>query len=154
MACTIDVRQSLVRVDRRRLARTGERALAALGRAAGGAEILVVDDAEIRRLNAAWRGIRRRTDVLALPLETPEAPSLLLGQIVLSAESAARHARRLGVAVSLELDLLLTHGALHLAGWDDRDPVEAALMHERARSILSSACRHVPPRLWRGLLRR
>jgi probable rRNA maturation factor len=109
----------------------------------------VVDDAEIRELNRAWRGIRRRTDVLAFPLETQGAATPLVGQIVISADAAARQARRLRVPLALELDLLATHGTLHLVGWDDRDPVEADLMHRREREIL----RHAPDRLWKGLLR-
>jgi ssRNA-specific RNase YbeY (16S rRNA maturation enzyme) len=50
----------------------------------------------------------------------------------------------------MELELLVTHGTLHLVGWDDRDPLEADLMHRRARAILG---RRAPARLWRGLLR-
>jgi probable rRNA maturation factor len=68
---------------------------------------------------------------------------------VISADAAARQARRLGVPVALELDLLATHGTLHLVGWDDRDPLEADLMHRRERQILG----HAPERLWEGLLR-
>jgi probable rRNA maturation factor len=92
--------------------------------------------------------VRRRTDVLAFPLEAPDTPDRLLGQIVLSVDTARRQARRLGVPLALELDLLVTHGTLHLVGYDDRDPVEADLMHRRERDILSDA----PARLWRGLL--
>jgi rRNA maturation RNase YbeY len=88
--------------------------------------------------------------VLAFPLEAPGLPSPLLGQVVLSAETARRQARRLGVPLATELDLLVTHAVLHLAGYDDRDPVEAALMHRRERAILARA----PERLWTGLLRR
>jgi probable rRNA maturation factor len=150
--CAIDNRQRRVSFSRTRLARAAERALRALGRAGGDVEILVVDDAEMRRLNAAFRGVRRRTDVLAFPLETPEAGGRLVGEVVISAETAARQARRLGVDVATELDLLITHGVLHLVGYDDRDPVEAALMHERERDILSSGRRRPPARLWEGLL--
>lgn len=114
--------------------------------------MLVVDDAEMRRLNAAFRGVRRRTDVLAFPLETPEAAGRLVGEVVISAETAARQARHLRVDVATELDLLVTHGVLHLVGYDDRDSVEAAVMHERERDILSSGRRPPPPRLWKGLL--
>jgi probable rRNA maturation factor len=131
-----------------RLTRAVERALAAVGRPAGMVEVLVVDDAEMRALNAAWRGVGRRTDVLAFPLETPGTPSPLVGQIVISADAAARQARRLAVPVAVELDLLATHGTLHLVGWDDRDPVEADLMHRREREIM----RRTPARLWNGLL--
>jgi probable rRNA maturation factor len=149
MPAAIEQRQRRVPVSSLRLARAVDRALTAVGRPAGVVEVTVVDDAQMRALNADWRGIRRRTDVLAFPLEAPGEPSRLVGQIVISAEAAARQARRLGVPLAVELDLLATHGTLHLVGWDDRDPVEADLMHRRERQILRDA----PDRLWKGLLR-
>ena len=147
MATVVDQRQRRIPVSRVRLARAVDRALAAIGRPAGVVEVAVVDDAEIRRLNAAHRGVGRRTDVLAFPLETPEAGPLV-GQLVISADAATRQARKLRVPLALELDLLATHGTLHLAGYDDRDPIEADLMHRREREILGDT----PNRLWRGLL--
>jgi probable rRNA maturation factor len=149
MPAAIDNRQRRVPIASVRLARAAARALAALGRPGGTVEVAVVDDAEIRRLNARYRGIGRRTDVLAFPLETPDTPGPLVGQIVISADAARRQARRLGVSVDHELDLLVTHGTLHLVGYDDRDPVEADLMHRREHDILKDA----PARLWKGLLR-
>ena len=149
MPAAIVDRQRRVAVPRSRLARAAQRALDALGRPASEVDVAVVDDAEIRVLNAAHRGIRRRTDVLAFPLELAGAASGLLGQIVISADTAARQARRLGVPLGLELELLTTHGVLHLAGYDDRDPVEAGLMHRRERELLGDAA---PAKLWRGLL--
>ena len=149
MPAAIEQRQRRVPVSRARLARAVDRALAAVGRPAGTVEVTVVDDAEMRGLNAGWRGVHRRTDVLAFPLETPGEASPLVGQIVVSADAAARQARRLGVPLAVELELLATHGTLHLVGWDDRDPVEADLMHRREREILHAA----PARLWKGLLR-
>jgi probable rRNA maturation factor len=147
MAAVVDQRQRRIPVSRSRLARAVDRALSAIGRPAGVVEVAVVDDGEIRRLNAAHRGISRRTDVLAFPLEAPDAGPLI-GQLVISADAAARQARRLRVPLALELDLLATHGTLHLAGYDDRDPVEADLMHRRERDILGAT----PDRLWHGLL--
>lgn len=147
MAVVVDLRQRRIPVSRARLARAVDRALTAVGRPAGLIEVAVVDDAEIRRLNATHRGIVRRTDVLAFSLEAPDAGPLV-GQLVISAEAAARQARQLGVPLALELDLLATHGTLHLVGYDDRDPIEADLMHRRERDILGDT----PARLWRGLL--
>ena len=149
MAAVLD-RQPRVAGPPTRLVRAARRALRALGRERGDVEVLLVDDAGIRRLNRAWRGVRRRTDVLAFPLEVAGSP--LVGQIVISADAARRQARRLGVPLALELELLVTHGVLHAVGYDDRDPVEAGLMHARERQILSSGRRRVPDRLWRGLL--
>jgi probable rRNA maturation factor len=150
MAVAITNRQRAVRLHRAHIARAADRALAAVGRPAGDIEIDVVSDPEIRRLNHRFRGIHRRTDVLAFPLEISGAP--LVGQIVVSADTARRQARRVGVPLDLELDLLVTHGVLHLVGYDDRDPVEANLMHRRERDILATTHRRVPERLWRGLL--
>jgi probable rRNA maturation factor len=147
MPAVVDQRQRRVPVSTSRLARAIGRALAAVGRPAGVVEVAVVEDAEIRALNAVHRGIRRHTDVLAFPLEVPDFGPLV-GQLVIGAEAAERQARRAGVPLALELDLLATHGTLHLVGYDDRDPVEADLMHRRERAILG----RTPARLWRGLL--
>jgi probable rRNA maturation factor len=148
MPAAIDNRQRRVPVAVARLSRAAARALAAVGRPGARVDICVVDDAGIRRLNARYRGVRRRTDVLAFPLQTPATPEQLLGQIVVSADAARRQARRLALPIALELDLLVTHGTLHLVGYDDRDPVEANIMHHRERAILRDA----PRRLWKGLL--
>ena len=149
MPATIVDRQRRLAVPASRMARAAQRALDSLGRPAGEVDVAVVNDVEIRAVNAAYRGIRRRTDVIAFPIELPDTASGLLGQIVISADAAARQARRLRVPLALELELLTTHGVLHLAGYDDRDPVEADLMHRRERDLLGSAA---PARLWKGLL--
>ena len=150
MPATVVDRQRRLAIPTARLARAAQRALDALGRPEGDVDIAIVDDAEIRTLNATHRGIRRRTDVLAFPLELAGTASGLLGQIVMSAETAARQARKVGVPFALELELLTTHGVLHLAGYDDRDPVEADLMHRREKDLLGPTA---PAKLWRGLLR-
>lgn len=135
----------------RRIRRTAEGALRALGRVGSLVQLTFVNDARIRRLNARYRRTDSRTDVLAFPLEVP-GPSPLWGEIVISAETARRQALRLGVPVSVELDLLVVHGLLHLAGYDDREPREARLMHEREREILGKTARVRRARLWVGLL--
>jgi probable rRNA maturation factor len=150
MGAAVVNRQRRVPIAIRAITRAAERALSAVGRPGSDVEIDVVDDAEMRRLNARFRGVRRRTDVLAFPLELPG--SSLVGQVVLSADTAQRQARRVGVPLTLELQLLATHGVLHLIGYDDRDPVEADLMHRREREILSSRGRRIPEQLWSGLL--
>jgi len=149
MAVAIVDCQRRVRIAASRLVRAAARALHSLGREGSDVDIALVDDADIRRLNGAFRGIRRRTDVLAFPMEAPGAGSPLLGQIVISPETARRQARRVKVPLAVELELLVTHGVLHLVGYDDRDPVEASLMHEREREILGPKA---PARLWKGLL--
>jgi probable rRNA maturation factor len=114
--------------------------------------VTVVDDRRIRALNARYLGKRRATDVLAFDLAGP-GPARLWGEVIVSAETAARQARRVGVPLAVELDLLVVHGLLHLAGYDDHEPRRARRMHERAREILHARTpRSIPPRLWAGLL--
>jgi len=151
MAATVVNRQRGVAVSPSRLAQAAARALAAVGRPVSDLDILVVDDAEMRRMNRRFLGVDASTDVLAFPLEVPRAGGDLLGQVVISADTARLQARQLGVAVALEMALLVTHAVLHLVGYDDRDPAEARLMHLRERQILEVGAR-ISPRLWDGLL--
>jgi len=138
------------RISPARLRAVARRALVALGRADREVHVTVVDDRRIRALNARYLGTRRATDVLAFDLA---GPGRLWGEVIVSAETAARQARRLGVPLAAELDLLVVHGLLHLAGYDDHDPRRARRMHERAREILSCRSpRAIPARLWAGLL--
>ena len=71
--------------------------------------ILFADDAWIRRLNKRYRKINKSTDVLAF--ET--------GDIIISAETAARNSRGFGSTLADELKLYMIHGILHLSGYDD-----------------------------------
>ncbi|HET7875516.1 MAG TPA: rRNA maturation RNase YbeY [Methylomirabilota bacterium] len=153
MAVSVRNRQRRVRVSLPRLRSLATRVLRALGRADREVHVTVVDDREIRRLNRQYLGSTKVTDVLAFDLETP-GPSRLLGEVVISAETARRQAGSVDVPVALEIDLLLVHGLLHLAGYDDHEPGEARLMHERERDILRAARRTVPAGLWHGLLGR
>lgn len=61
------------------------------------------------------------------------------GEIVLSAETALREARRHRIPVAEEVARYAVHGLLHLAGWDDADPGAAAEMHAMQEKILRSA---------------
>ncbi|HKW91992.1 MAG TPA: rRNA maturation RNase YbeY [Methylomirabilota bacterium] len=140
------------RVSVPRLRAIARRTLAALGRTDREVHVTVVDDRRIRALNTRYLGARRATDVLAFDLAGP-GPARLWGEVIVSAETAARQARRLKVPLAVELDLLVVHGLLHLAGYDDHDARRARRMHERARQILAGRTpRAVPARFWSGLL--
>ena len=125
-------RQSIP-VDVARMRRTVRTALRALGVWDHELSLTLVDDRTIRALNARYRGVRRRTDVLAFPLAGPAA---VVGEAILSVETARRQARALGHSLREELDLLCCHACLHLIGYDDREPVEARLMHAREMNLL------------------
>src|SRR5882672_5796921 len=104
--------------------------------------VVLVDDGEIRRLNAAYRDIDRPTDVLAFARREGDGATLhstLLGDVVISLDTAARQAATRAVAVADEVRLLLAHGVLHLLGYDhERSPAEARRMFRRQRQLLGA----------------
>jgi probable rRNA maturation factor len=123
-------------VDRGRLRRVLEGAAGAL-RATGEVALLLTGDRMIRALNARFRGEDRPTDVLSFPGPGGEAG---LGDIVISVETAARNARRLGRTVPGELDVLALHGFLHLLGYDhETDHGEMDRLEGRLRRRLLRA---------------
>ena len=120
-------------VDLHRVRRTARAVLRALGVWDHELSLTLVDDRTIRALNARYRGVRRRTDVLAFPLAGPAA---VVGEAIISVETAERQARALGHSLREELDLLCCHACLHLIGYDDREPLAARLMHAREMDLL------------------
>jgi len=84
-----------------------------------GVTLLLASDARIRRLNRLWLGKDRATDVLSFPAGGDLEPGRPhLGDIVISVPRAGRQARRARWALNDEMALLLTHGFLHLLGYD------------------------------------
>jgi rRNA maturation RNase YbeY len=135
------------RIDLARIRRTLRAALRALGVWDHELSLTLVDDRTIRALNARYRGVRRRTDVLAFPLAGPAA---VVGEAIISVETARRQARALGHSLGEELDLLCCHACLHLAGYDDREPLEARLMHRREMDLLGRLYERPAPTLHVG----
>ena len=128
-----------------------ERRLAEALRLAGQPEnsqlsVTFVDDARIQALNLEYRGKDRPTDVLSFPLmeaqelaEVPvEAIPRMLGDIVVSVETARRQATEYGHAMDREIGFLLVHGLLHLLGEDHETPGQDARMRERQRQLLDA----------------
>jgi len=104
--------------------------------------VALVSDVEMRDLNFHYRHKDQTTDVLSFGLEgAPAAPAGVpaqLGDVVISVDTAARQAKARGVSVADELRLLLTHGVLHLLGYDhERSPAEARRMFARQRRLIA-----------------
>jgi probable rRNA maturation factor len=96
--------------------------------------VALVGDDEMRRLNASYRKIDRPTDVLAFPAEHPH----LLGDVVISVDTAAHQAARRGASLCREVRVLLAHGVLHLLGYDhERSAAEARRMFRKQRQLLT-----------------
>lgn len=84
--------------------------------AAAELSVVLCSDAHIRKLNAQWRGKDVATDVLSFPQDDPDR--VVLGDIVISVDTAARQAAERHLELRDELRILLVHGVLHLLGYD------------------------------------
>ncbi|MGE3844531.1 MAG: rRNA maturation RNase YbeY [Vicinamibacterales bacterium] len=116
-------------------------------RVAGHLTIALVSDAEMKRLNLAYRGADYATDVLSFPSEDTTAPpagdrrvasrgrqSRTLGDVVIARGVAARQARVHGHSLRTELRVLALHGLLHLLGYDhEADDGRMAAVEARLR---------------------
>lgn len=103
------------------------RYLSALGREDAELSIVLVGDGAIRRLNRMWRGKDEATDVLSFP-QAGAGAGRMLGDVVISLDTAARVARREGRSQTAEVDRYLAHGLLHLLGHDHVRPAQARRM--------------------------
>ena len=135
--------QAAARV-RRRLRRMVAAAGLAEGRALE-ASLTLCDDAAIHALNRDYRKKDRPTDVLAFAQREGAGGALhpgVLGDIVISLETAARQAKGRGRdRVEREVVFLAAHGLCHLLGYDHRNDREEATMNARMAALLEEASR-------------
>ncbi|MBL9130590.1 MAG: rRNA maturation RNase YbeY [Verrucomicrobiaceae bacterium] len=92
-------------------------------------EISLVTDKAIARVHGEFLDDPTPTDVITFHH----------GEILISAETAARQAKENGQPFHHELALYIIHGLLHLAGWDDHDKKEARQMAKTQQRILDEA---------------
>ncbi len=110
--------------------------------------IALVDDQEIQRLNREYRGRDQSTDVLSFAQQETIDPQciqphsedtsfpLLLGDVILSVETTQRQAEEHGNSFEKELCLLLTHGILHLLGYDHHTDDDTQVMKRLEQEIV------------------
>jgi probable rRNA maturation factor len=102
--------------------------------------VSIVGDRTIRRLNREYLGKDRPTNVISFSMQEGEFGALaqgLLGDVVISADTAAREAEEAGIPFSERLTFLLLHGILHLAGYDhERSGAREAARMERKEAEL------------------
>jgi probable rRNA maturation factor len=117
--------------------------------------VLLVDEPAMTELHVRWMGEEGPTDVLAFPMDElrlpqpggthadhaapdPDAADVLLGDVVICPQVAAAQAKEAGHAAEDEIDLLCTHGILHLLGYDHGEPEEHAKMFGLQDRLLAS----------------
>jgi probable rRNA maturation factor len=99
--------------------------------------IAIVDNSRMRELNRHYLQHDYATDVLSFTLEQDKESGCLDGEIVVSADYAAREAERYGWTSEDELLLYVIHGALHLVGHNDATPDGKLTMREAEARYLA-----------------
>jgi probable rRNA maturation factor len=128
--------QETVSVDRSQMRAVARAVLEGEGVSDYEISLAFVDDATSHRLNLRYLEHDEPTDVLSFPLSEPGSKKLS-GELVIGAEVALARAGELGHDVQAELALYVIHGLLHLCGFDDHEPADAAAMRERERHYLA-----------------
>ncbi len=111
--------------------------------------ITLTNNEEIHKINKEYRDVDRPTDVLSFPMyERDEIASLkndtddeiekILGDIIVSVEKVKEQAEEYGHSFERELAYLVTHGMLHLLGYDHMIEEEKAVMRKREEEILET----------------
>ena len=104
-----------------------------------------VSNAEIRRLNKSFRNKDSVTDVLSFPLTSEDGTIeidaengyVMLGDVVISIETAVKQANLYGHSLSREIGFLTVHSMLHLLGYDhETSPLDERIMREKEEAVL------------------
>jgi probable rRNA maturation factor len=137
-------------LETRALAAIVERLLAEIGESGSSLSLTLVRDRAMRELNREHRGKDAPTDVLSFPMFAPEAfdrtgrtrpvapergPERMLGDVVVSVDTAARQAADYDAPLEREVQRLLIHSVLHLAGHDHLEPDERRVMEAEERRL-------------------
>ena len=143
-------------LDTRAAVRVLRRLLAEIGEAESSVSLTFVRDPAMRELNRAHRGKDAPTDVLSFPLRAPHEfdrsgptrpraggarageAERMLGDIVVSVDTARRQAADYDAPLEREVRRLLIHAVLHLAGHDHLEPGERAVMEAEERRLADS----------------
>lgn len=109
--------------------------------------LLFVSEEEMASYNQRFLDREGPTDVLAFPVEDllpgvvpetdPQGPPLMLGDVVVAPAYVRRQASNFGVSYEDEMALMVTHGILHLLGYDHIDDTDAERMESRERELLA-----------------
>ena len=142
MKIAIENRQTRQKINKILLRKVTRKILSALACPDALLSILIVDDAAIQEINRDYLGKNRSTNVISFAMQEGEGSGVqpeLLGDVVISAETAARDACEAKTSFESELYFLLLHGILHLLGYDHErgTSADAERMEAREREIFA-----------------
>ena len=118
------------------------RLLLAIGRPDSELSVVLVSDNIIQSYNAMYRGKDQPTDVLSFAMQEGqfgEVNPLVLGDIVISVPTAQRQASRSKRTVLDQVTFLMTHGLLHLVGYDHETDAQELEMNKESRRLMARA---------------
>ena len=141
MEVLIDNRQSRHKISLKKIKQTVQVILDALDCPDSEVSILIVDDPQIEELNQQYLNRKGPTNVIAFAMREGEFSNLspqLLGDVVISTDTAAREAQIASTSMERRFNELLVHGILHLMGFDhETSETDARVMEDRSREILA-----------------
>ncbi len=141
MGILIDDRQKKHKLSKTKLQKRAQAILNALGSPEGELSILVVDDSEIKTLNKDYLKRSGPTNVIAFPMKEGDFADInpqLLGDVVISMETAGREALQSGITTEERFAQLLVHGILHLFGFDhETSEQDARKMEKKSNELLN-----------------
>lgn len=132
------------RLPARQILRIAKIMLEVLGLEKAELSVLLTDDRTIHALNREHRNKDRPTDVLAFPQDDgtpPPGTTRLLGDVVISLDTAARQAEARKRPLEAEVRFLLAHGLLHLVGYDHASPAQKRTMDALTRRLVRAVRR-------------
>ena len=140
MEVQIDNSQSNHRISKKKIRQTATAILNALDYPDAELSILIVDDQQIAQVNREYLKRQGPTNVIAFPMRAgrfAEITPNLLGDVVISAETAHRESLSAGLSMQDRFDQLLIHGTLHLLGYDhEHSAAEAHRMEKKTEELL------------------
>ena len=149
VALSINHPRAAVLINRRQLRHRTEQLLRECDAGGYTVSLHLVADAEIQELNRRYRHKDQPTNVLSFPFADGSDPALArlpvaeLGDIVISLDTAGREAKEFGQTFGYRLLWLVTHGLLHLLGYDhERSPEEEQRMQRREEQLLARITNH------------
>jgi len=131
-------RQTTVEIDLLRAKRSLGTILKVLGKEDREVSLVFVDDEGITEINREYLGRDYPTNVIAFSMNEGEFGNInptVLGDIVISVETALRDAQTGNLSPEDELDYLMIHGILHLLGYDHEKPPEAEEMGKKEKEV-------------------
>jgi probable rRNA maturation factor len=143
MLIQIENNQSEIKIDKRKIRSTVVKLLRHLDCRDKEVSLLFVDDKMIQQMNEQYLGKYTPTNVLSFPLQEGKFNNVnphILGDIVISVDTAQRDAFKGGFTLEQEIDFLIIHGLLHLLGYNHENTTneETRKMQRKEKKLFKS----------------